>query len=529
MNTKLKSFWLYFVSILLLGVVIRFYQLGSIPHGITWDEAAIGYNGHAILTTRRDEWLERLPVSFRSFGDYKAPLAIYLNGFSTFIFGMNPFGVRFPFAAASIFAVASWILLLKELKLFGKKDDHLILISGLVLALNPWHIHYSRIGFESGLSLALAVWGWWLLARSLHSKKLRFLFLQSFLSAVLLIASLYTYHSAKIVVPIMTLVVFFFAAKPTKQFFLKLFPLAIFSLLLAVPLIRDSLYGQGATRAGVLLFGQGYSLPELIGAMIKNFGAQLSPAFLVLGKNISSLRDGGGSWGFILPTTYFLAVLVIPLCWFNKLKNKKAIIFASLFVLIGSAPAFMSTLAPHSNRGLFAVLGIILLATVGLKAVLELARTSRWKKYFLAEAVLGTLFLLHLFFFAAFWKNYTTVFANQSASDFQDGYLEAFSIAHQYELGADGKPKVDKILFSSEYGQPYIYALFVRKTNPIWYRGGSLNTYEFTDKINIGDLTRKNTLVVASLSQDLPVNEADHLVYGSDGTIRFKIYLTRGD
>ncbi|PIY80088.1 MAG: hypothetical protein COY80_04660 [Candidatus Pacebacteria bacterium CG_4_10_14_0_8_um_filter_42_14] len=529
MNIKLKSYWIYFVSILLLGAVIRFYQLGSIPHGITWDEAAIGYNGHAILTTRRDEWLERLPISFRSFGDYKAPLAIYLNGFSTFVFGMNPFGVRFPFAAASIFAIAGWMLFLKELKLFSKKDDFLILISGLILALNPWHIHYSRVGFESGLSLALAVWGWWLLVRSLHSQKLRFLFLQSFMSAVLLVASLYIYHSAKIVVPIMTVVIFLFATKPTKQSFLRLLPISIFSLLLAVPLIRDSLYGQGATRAGVLLFSQGYLLTELIGAMIKNLGAQLSPAFLVLGKNISSLRDGGGSWGFVLPTTYILAALAIPLIVWKKLKNKKILIFASLFVLIGSAPAFMSTLAPHSNRGLFAVLGIILLATVGLKIVLELAESSRWKKYFLAETILGTLFLLHLFFFATFWKNYTTVFASQSASDFQDGYIEAFSIAHQYELGVDGKPKVDKILFSSEYGQPYIYALFVRKTNPIWYRGGSLNTYEFTDKINIGDLTRKNTLVVASLSQDLPESEADYLVYGSDGTIRFKIYLTKGE
>lgn len=528
MKLSQKNFWIYFVAIILLGAVIRFYQLGKIPHGITWDEAAIGYNGYAILTTRRDEWLERLPISFRSFGDYKAPLAIYLNGFSTYIFGMNPFAVRFPFAAASIFAIAGWMLFLKELKLFAKKDIYLILISGLILALNPWHFHYSRIGFESGLSLAFAVWGWWLLVRSLRSKKIRNLLIQSLLSAALLVASLYTYHSAKIVVPIMTLVIFLFNVRSTKKSFLRLLPLAIFSLIFAVPLIRDSLYGQGATRAGVLLFNQGYSLPELIGTMIKNLGVQLSPAFLALGKNTSSLRDGGGSWGFVLPTTYFLAAFAIPLGLWKK-SSKKTLILASFFVLIGSAPAFMSTMAPHSNRGLFAVLGIIILAVTGLKIILELATASSWKKYFIVETIIGTVFLLHLFFFAAFWRNYTTVFESQSANDFQDGYLEAFSIARQHELGIDNRQKVDKILFSSEYGQPYIYALFVRKTNPIWYRGGSLNTYEFTDKISIGDLTRKNTLVVASNSQDLPEKEADYLVYGSDGSVRFKLYLTKGE
>ncbi len=51
--------------------------------------------------------------------------------------------------------------------------------------------------------------------------------------------------------------------------------------------------------------------------------------------------------------------------------------------------------------------------------------------------------------------------------------------------------QVEKILFTSDYGQPYIYALFVRETNPIWYRGGSLIKYEFKDEINMDDLSRK--------------------------------------
>ncbi|PIR61300.1 MAG: hypothetical protein COU68_00200 [Candidatus Pacebacteria bacterium CG10_big_fil_rev_8_21_14_0_10_45_6] len=118
-------------------------------------------------------------------------------------------------------------------------------------------------------------------------------------------------------------------------------------------------------------------------------------------------------------------------------------------------------------------------------------------------------------------------FASSSAAAFQDGSIEAFTIAHQYELGSNGKQKVDQIIFSSQYGQPYIYGLFVRKTDPIWYQGGSLNTYQFTDSISIGDLHRVNTLVVATPSQNLPAEQADHIITGSDGSTRFEMYVTK--
>src|SRR5579859_2096178 len=84
---KLLFLWGIFV-ITLLATFLRFYKLSEIPHGMTWDEAAIGYNGFAVFTTHRDEWLQRFPISFKSFGDFKAPLAIYLNGFFTFLFGL---------------------------------------------------------------------------------------------------------------------------------------------------------------------------------------------------------------------------------------------------------------------------------------------------------------------------------------------------------------------------------------------------------------------------------------------------------
>jgi len=132
-------------------------------------------------------------------------------------------------------------------------------------------------------------------------------------------------------------------------------------------------------------------------------------------------------------------------------------------------------------------------------------------------------------FFVSYLYHYYTLFAAQSAADFQDGYLAAFRFALPYERGEEGKREVDKIIFTSDYGQPYIYALFVRQTNPIWYQGGSLAKYEFKDEVTIGDLERENTLVVASNQDDLlgAGTKADKVINGSDGSPRFRIYLPK--
>ena len=71
-----KHFWLILALITLIALGLRLYQIGQVPHGMTWDEAAIGYNGWAVITTHRDEWFKLMPISFKSFGDYKAPFAI---------------------------------------------------------------------------------------------------------------------------------------------------------------------------------------------------------------------------------------------------------------------------------------------------------------------------------------------------------------------------------------------------------------------------------------------------------------------
>ena len=150
----LKKIWPLFL-ILLLAFVLRFYKLAEVPHGMAWDEVAIAYNGFAIFNTRRDEWLQKLPITFRSFGDYKAPFAIYESGIFTALFGMNLWAVRLPFAIYGVLAVLATYLLFKELFYKHENREKWALLAAFILATSPWHIHYSRMAFESGISLSM--------------------------------------------------------------------------------------------------------------------------------------------------------------------------------------------------------------------------------------------------------------------------------------------------------------------------------------------------------------------------------------
>lgn len=554
-------YWLGLLVLLVVATGLRFYLLGELPHGMTWDEAAIGYNGFAIWHAHRDEWLRLMPLSFQSFGDYKAPLAIYLNGFFTFIFGMNLFAVRFPFALASLMAILGFAWLTWQLAklLEFQQPKVLSLVATALLVFSPWHIHYSRAGFESGMATSFLIWGvcfvlthllsqkavWKTNVRQLQPlfKMLNFTYLTLFLGSGFFVASMYTYHSAKIVVPLIGLLLLVFFWQHWKKQLTPVVFLAVLSAILLLPMVWDSIKGAGATRLSqTSIFSTEASTLDKLLLFSQNVGSHFSPSFLIQGQT-STLRHGDGRWGVLLPSTFIFLIIGFATTALQALRKKptkgldryqKLLQFGIIWLIIGIIPAGLGADdAPHSNRALLALPGFLLTAAAGWLILIEKVSQSKLNQKVLGnhgeshtvrDAVIGTSILLHAIFFLSYWRQYTTVFAADSSSSFQDGYLETMQLVEEYEKGLNGKPQVDKIIFSSEYGQPYIYALFTRKTDPLYYQGGSLIKYEFTE-VDIGDFQRANTLIVATESNlDLPQEKADHLIYGSDGRVRFHLY-----
>ena len=122
------------ILILLLAALLRLYRLGYNPPSLHWDETAIGYNAFSIFKTGRDEYGNLLPLIFKSFGDFKPGLYIYLVVPSVALFGLNELAVRLPSAVIGILTV--WLVFQLTFLLFKKKP--LSLFASLdVFFINP--------------------------------------------------------------------------------------------------------------------------------------------------------------------------------------------------------------------------------------------------------------------------------------------------------------------------------------------------------------------------------------------------------
>lgn len=182
--------------ILLLGIFLRLYKLGEIPNGLYQDETAIGWNAYSILTTGKDEYSQSFPLYFKSFGDYKLPVYIYSTVVSEKLFGLTPFAVRFPSAFFGILTLPIFYLLIKQIT----KNEQLSLLSTLLLAINPWHLHYNRATFEVSIVLFLFTLGILLFYSAIEKKKGAFIG-----SIICFILALYSYNLTRLLSPMIFL------------------------------------------------------------------------------------------------------------------------------------------------------------------------------------------------------------------------------------------------------------------------------------------------------------------------------------
>ena len=189
-----------FIAILLLCVILRFYKITQVPISLNWDEASNAYNAYSILKTGKDEYGDFLPLANRSFDDYKPPAYMYLTVPAVWIFGLSEFAARLPSAVFGVLTCVSIFFLAK--KLTG--SNAVSYTSFFLLAINPWHVQFSRAGFEANVGLFFMVAGFTFLLYAIKKYLPRvnnyFYFL---ISAVFIALSFYSYHAYRIIVPLM--------------------------------------------------------------------------------------------------------------------------------------------------------------------------------------------------------------------------------------------------------------------------------------------------------------------------------------
>src|SRR5581483_2416020 len=233
------------VLIIAIAFFIRIYHISSNPPGLTPDEASLGYNAYSILKTGKDEYGIPFPIVFKSFGDYKPGLYVYLTIPSVALFGLNEFSVRLPSIIAGVFTVFLVYLLSK--KLFKNKD--LALISLIIAASNPWLIYFSRGAWEVNVALTLTLSGIYFFLKSLKDAK--FLII----SSVFFASTLLTYQGAKLQTGIVLFILTILYWREIIKFKFNYLTLSfLMGVIISAPIIMSLFNGQGGRLAVFSVF-----------------------------------------------------------------------------------------------------------------------------------------------------------------------------------------------------------------------------------------------------------------------------------
>ncbi|OGY09753.1 MAG: hypothetical protein A2782_02860 [Candidatus Blackburnbacteria bacterium RIFCSPHIGHO2_01_FULL_43_15b] len=234
---------------------MRLWQLDRVSVSLFGDELDVGYHAYSILKTGRDYSGNFLPIHFQSLAEWRTPLYLYSVVPTVALFGVSPWGVKLPAAIFGILGV--WVFYLFIRQITGKQG--IALLCALVLALSPWHVQYSRAGFEVTQLLTLYIAGIYFFLRGLKNGK------WLFPSAVFLALTPWAYSTAKLFLPLTFAALVLIWRRdllklPRKQLIIAALCFAI----VAAPIAFSTVFGGGAQRFNYIsIFSDPTMSPEI--------------------------------------------------------------------------------------------------------------------------------------------------------------------------------------------------------------------------------------------------------------------------
>lgn len=460
--------------IISLAFFLRIYQITKVPPHLNRDEASLAYNAYSILKTGRDEYGNLLPLSIKSFGDYKLPIATYLLIPFIAVFGLHDWVVRLPAILAGTATVFLIYLLAKKI-FTSKKNSFLPLISAFLLALNPYHFYFSRVLYESIFEILFLVIAVILFIKALNREKNLLYFLYS---AVFFSLSLFTYHGAHIFTPLFFLSLLYVYRKKVVKLPKFKWALVLFILCFCLAFGENLIHGYKARAGSQTIFGSDnlrYTLAERrrgehqdqnsLKARIfhnlwfaspyhlsRNYLLSFSPDFLFFKGGVTpgqNLED----FGNFLVAEGFLIALGLYFLIKEKHKHKKIVL---LWIFLTPLVSIFTTEVPHSPRNFTLVIPFILLAGLGLYKLLNL-------KNLLARIVLIIVFIAYFHNLAIYLESYFYHLPLYRARYWDYGYKQVVAAAQQY-------PEVNKIAVNNPKDFGYIYFLFYNSYPPDKYQ-----------------------------------------------------------
>lgn len=453
------------VLIVGLAAILRLIALTSYPAGFNADEAAIGYNAWSILHTGRDEFGHFFPVAFTSFGDYKPPLYFYLTIPFVAALGLSEWAVRLPSALMGVGTVFILFFLVK--KMF--KKDVIALTASFFLAISPWHLHFSRGGWETNLATFLFVLGVYFFLKAIENSKFWIP------TALVFALSFYAYQATRVLTPVLVLVLLLLFYQDVLKFKKQVIVAGIIGFIIILPGILTFFGGGGTARfSGVSIFadlGPINQVNELRGQH-ENFGGRLFHN-KISAYGISFLKKYSdhfsGDFLFIkgdpiprnnIPETGVLYLFDLPFLllgfYFLLTKREKFWALPITWLLVAPLASGLTFQSPQALRSLNMVIPLLIIGAYGFYH--SFSCLFRYRVIFVV--LLSVSMSLLIFNFSHYLHQYYVHNPKYQPIAFEYGFADLVSYVSSVQNN------YDKIIVTDRYDQPYILFLFYLKYSP---------------------------------------------------------------
>ncbi|MCX7928163.1 MAG: hypothetical protein N2558_00570 [Patescibacteria group bacterium] len=499
-----------FFLIIFIAFTLRFWNLGGYP-ALNADEAALGYNAYSLIKTGKDEHANPFPIHFQSFNDYKPGFYVYLAIPFVWLFGLNEWAVRIPGALAGVGTVIIlyWLIHVSfpNCRKFSILNFQFSLpeLSAFLLAISPWHIHFSRGAWEVNVATFFIILGVYFflvyMKKEFNDANLfRFKFL--LFSLICFVLSLYTYHASRVIVPLLVFGLAIFFRKILMLYWKKLiFPFAL-SVFLLIPLIIDFFGPAGISRAsGVGIFADPGPIarvneqrgehfhPNSFWAMsfhnkyvnyflafLQNYVDHFHGEFLFLsGDDIqrNKVPETGLLYGFELLFIIIGLLQIVNAKSIFSLSRNKNLGIILCWLVVSPFAAALTFQSPHALRAQNMVVPLTIISSIGFYSIVNWIYENKNKIYF----GFGCLLLICVLCWSLF--RYLHMYYKHMSYEYP--YSSQYGVKELVDyLRENHKDK--KIVITNFYDQPYILFLFYLKYDPYVFQ----NNHDLTPRDNFG-------------------------------------------
>jgi hypothetical protein len=517
------------VGILLLALVVRLWQIGSVPAGITHDELDYYLGGKFLGLTGSDftgtwKWWTLSPMNQDAITAELTPV-FFVPAATLF-----PSSLLTAKLTTMLFGSGMVLLMYWFLVIISKGNKRLGLIGAGIMALNPWSIIYSRTAYEVTISLFwyfLSITAY--LSINLDQEKKKKLISRLFLSAGALFLGYFSYHGFKFLVPFIAVVEvigLLIITNASLSVVKKRWQFLVAPLLLAAGLLCFSYFRSPIleSRSIEINFMHIDSYADQVNTDRRlTLSNALTPVlqnkYTLYGKDVLSTyfdlfsfnrlfvaAKDGYTLSFYGHGYFYFIEIIFLLLGVVQIGRKKSYWILILLALIAPIPSIIHVGSSYALRSQLLIIPIVGFAAIGIDYIISYC--PKWK--------IVSVLVLYLLSFIYFEH----VYFNQNSVRSADQYMIQYRVASSYlQRLTDDKPVFVLTALPQGFFRTHMFyadtiSRKVAKDLQIQFSGGFYSNYSYknllvTDDCELLEKSGNDMIIVEMMYAKSCIQKAD--------------------